>query len=87
MKLFLSPRWVGAAFRPARDRAGRMGGACRRRHHGTRIVVELWAPDAVAGNRAIEAVLTEMRRIDAAMSTYKPDSEVSQVNARAAAGP
>jgi len=54
---------------------------------GTRIVVELWAPDAVAGNRAIEAVLTEMRRIDAAMSTYKPDSEVSQVNARAAAGP
>src|SRR5882672_4035779 len=54
---------------------------------GTRIVVELWAPDAVAGNRAIEAVLDEMRRIDASMSTYKPDSEVSQVNARAAAGP
>lgn len=54
---------------------------------GTRIVVELWAEDTAAGNRAIDAVLTEMRRIDRAMSTYKPDSEVSQVNARAAAGP
>jgi thiamine biosynthesis lipoprotein len=51
---------------------------------GTRIVVELWADDAKAGNEAIEAVLAEMRRIDQAMSTYKPTSEVSLVNARAA---
>jgi len=54
---------------------------------GTRIVVELWAQDAATGNRAIEAVLAEMRRIDVTMSTYKPDSEVSHVNSRAAAGP
>lgn len=51
---------------------------------GTRIVVELWADDRDKGNAAVEAVLTEMRRIDESMSTYKPASEVSQVNAQAA---
>ena len=51
---------------------------------GTRIVVELWAEDKKSGNEAIEAVLAEMRRVDAAMSTYKPTSELSIVNARAA---
>ena len=54
---------------------------------GTRIVVELWSDDPAAGNRAIEAVLEEMRRIDRDMSTYKSDSEVSRVNAQAAKGP
>lgn len=51
---------------------------------GTRIAVELWADDAVKGREAIEAVLAEMRRVDQAMSTYKPESELSVVNARAA---
>lgn len=54
---------------------------------GTRCAVELWAEDRAAGEAAIEAVLAEMRRIDAAMSTYKPDSEVSRINATAGAGP
>jgi thiamine biosynthesis lipoprotein len=54
---------------------------------GTRCAVELWAEDRAAGEAAIEAVLAEMRRIDAAMSTYKPDSEVSRVNATAGQGP
>src|SRR5258706_10552112 len=31
--------------------------------------------------------MDEMRHIDASMSTYKPDSEVSRVNALAAQGP
>jgi FAD:protein FMN transferase len=53
---------------------------------GTRITVELWADDEAQGAAAIEAVLAEMRRIDASMSTYKPTSEVSMVNARAAQG-
>src|ERR1035438_67036 len=35
----------------------------------------------------IEAVLAEMRHIDDSMSTYKPTSEVSQVNDKAANGP
>lgn len=51
---------------------------------GTRIGVELWSEDAGMGNDAIDAVLAEMRRIDAAMSTYKPSSEISKVNAEAA---
>src|SRR5271156_1534090 len=54
---------------------------------GTRITVELWSEDVARGNEAIDAVMDEMRRIDASMSTYKPDSEVSQVNAHAADGP
>ena len=54
---------------------------------GTRIAVELWSDDAAEGRAAVQAVLTEMRRVDAAMSTYKPSSEISQVNAQAAATP
>jgi thiamine biosynthesis lipoprotein len=54
---------------------------------GTRIVVELWSEDRAKGQEAIQAVLAEMRRIDAAMSTYKPTSEVSLVNAEAASRP
>lgn len=54
---------------------------------GTRITVELWADDKAQGQATIEAVLAEMRRIDESMSTYKPTSEVSMVNARAAQGP
>ncbi len=54
---------------------------------GTRIVVELWATDKAQGNAAIEAVLAEMRRVDQAMSTYKPTSELSIVNAQAAQKP
>ena len=54
---------------------------------GTRITVELWADDREKAERGIEAVLQEMRHVDETMSTYKPTSEVSQVNARAADGP
>ena len=54
---------------------------------GTRIIVELWADDKAKGEGAIDAVLAEMRHIDESMSTYKPTSEVSLVNAHAAEGP
>jgi len=54
---------------------------------GTRVQVELWAEQRADGEAAIEAVLAEMRRIDREMSTYKPTSEVSQVNALAAQRP
>jgi FAD:protein FMN transferase len=54
---------------------------------GTRCSVELWATDRVEGGAAIEAVFADMRRIDALMSTYKPDSEVSRVNAGAGKAP
>ncbi|MEP6886329.1 MAG: FAD:protein FMN transferase [Gammaproteobacteria bacterium] len=54
---------------------------------GTRITVELWADDKDKAEQAIDAVLDEMRHVDDSMSTYKPTSEVSQVNAKAALGP
>jgi thiamine biosynthesis lipoprotein len=54
---------------------------------GTRIVVELWADDAAQGNAAIDAVMAEMVDVDNNMSTYKPESEVSRVNANAAKAP
>lgn len=54
---------------------------------GTRITVELWSEDRDRAEEAIDAVLGEMRHVDESMSTYKPTSEVSLVNANAAAGP
>ena len=54
---------------------------------GTRCAVELWAADRAAGEAAIAAVFADMRRIDALMSTYNPDSEISRVNAQAAKEP
>jgi len=54
---------------------------------GTRIRVELSADDATKGAAAIDAVMAEMRRIDALMSHYKPESELSQINLRAAVEP
>ncbi|MBS0612309.1 MAG: FAD:protein FMN transferase [Proteobacteria bacterium] len=54
---------------------------------GTRIVVELWSEDRAKADAAIDAVLEEMRHVDESMSTYKPTSEVSQVNAHAAEAP
>jgi thiamine biosynthesis lipoprotein len=50
---------------------------------GTRVYVQLWADDPAKGDAAIEAVMAEMRRIDALMSHYKPESQLSQINARA----
>ncbi len=54
---------------------------------GTRITVELWAEDQAQGEAAIDAVLDAMRHVDETMSTYKPTSEVSRVNAGAADAP
>jgi thiamine biosynthesis lipoprotein len=54
---------------------------------GTRIAVEVWAASKLDADRALDRVFDDMRRIDLAMSTYKPDSEVSRVNAQAARQP
>jgi FAD:protein FMN transferase len=54
---------------------------------GTRCAVELWSEDRARGEAAAEAVFAEFRRIDALMSTYKPESELSRVNQRAASEP
>jgi len=54
---------------------------------GTRCAVELWTDDRAKGEAAVEQVFAEFRRFDAMMSTYKPGSEVSYVNAHAAEHP
>jgi len=54
---------------------------------GTRIAVEVWHDDPAAAEHAIDAVIAEMHRIDALMSVYKEDSQVSRVNRDAATGP
>jgi thiamine biosynthesis lipoprotein len=51
---------------------------------GTAIRVELWSEDRANGEAAIAAVMQEMHRIDAAMSPFKPNSELSCINREAA---
>jgi FAD:protein FMN transferase len=54
---------------------------------GTAVRVELWSDDQEAGRADIRIVMDDMRRIDAEMSVYKDDSEISRINAHAAEGP
>ena len=49
---------------------------------GTRVAVQAWADPSTA-RTAIDAVMADMRRTDELMSTYKPWSQLSQVNAHA----
>lgn len=50
---------------------------------GTRIAVEFWADKTIAAQDCGDAVMSEMRRIDALMSPYREDSELSLVNREA----
>jgi FAD:protein FMN transferase len=54
---------------------------------GTRCAVDLWTDDHAKGEAAIDRVFDEFRHFDARMSTFKPDSEVSYVNAHASEHP
>jgi len=54
---------------------------------GTRVAVELWTTDPARATRAMAAVIEEMRLTDELMSTYKPESQLSRVNAEAADHP
>lgn len=54
---------------------------------GTEVSVYLWSDDDEAGRQALDAVFDEAARIDRLMSTYKDDSEISEINRLAAAGP
>ena len=54
---------------------------------GTSVSVELWHDDEARGLALVDQVLDEYRRIDRLMSTYRSDSEISAVNARAALEP
>ena len=54
---------------------------------GTEVRVELWHEDAASARAAIGAVMDEMNRIDALMSPYKSNSELSRINREAAQKP
>jgi thiamine biosynthesis lipoprotein len=54
---------------------------------GTRVYVEAWHDDPVRGQQAVDAVFAEMHRINELMSHYRPDSQLSLINARAAVEP
>ena len=54
---------------------------------GTSIVAELWSADADKAHKGIAAVMREMHRIDALMSPFRKDSELSKVNREAADHP
>ena len=54
---------------------------------GTVITVELQSADEPQGRALIRQVMDEMQRIDLLMSPYKPDSELSRINATAADSP
>jgi len=54
---------------------------------GTAVRVELWHDNAAAARAAMSAVMNEMHRIDASMSPYKPESELSRINREAAQKP
>jgi thiamine biosynthesis lipoprotein len=54
---------------------------------GTRVAVELWSADPSLARHGIDRVIAEMHRTDRLMSTYRPESQLSQVNAHAAQYP
>jgi thiamine biosynthesis lipoprotein len=53
---------------------------------GTFVTVTVYAPTRARGIEAGSEAFGEFRRIDALMSLHRPDSELSRLNARAAAG-
>ena len=50
---------------------------------GTRVTVSIWTDDEIASAKAAQEVFEEFRRVDAIMTTWRADSEVSKVNAQA----
>ncbi len=54
---------------------------------GTAISVFLWTDDEVKAAAGAQAVFAEMKRLDAVMTTWTSDSEVSQINAAAGTKP
>lgn len=54
---------------------------------GTIITVFFWTDEEAKAARGAEVVFDEMKRIDALMTTWTPDSEVSKINAAAGEKP
>jgi thiamine biosynthesis lipoprotein len=56
-------------------------------HMGTRVRVVLYAASPDEARAAATAAFDVMRAVDAGMSDYRPDSELSRLSARSGAGP
>ena len=54
---------------------------------GTSVEVYLYAADAGRAAALFEAVFEEIERVEAALSTYRPSSELSRINTYAEAMP
>jgi len=54
---------------------------------GTQVSASVWHNDSALAQRAIDAVVTDMRRIDRTYSAYDERSELSQLNQKAALTP
>lgn len=54
---------------------------------GTRMDVQVWHEDEAEARRLVAMAMAEFDRIEAGMSTYRADSEITRVNERAAGGP
>jgi len=76
-----------AAAGCAKNRASAPGELKRfettRRMMGTFVTITLWAPSHQKAREAGDAAFARIARVDSLMSTYRPDSELSQVNRRA----
>jgi FAD:protein FMN transferase len=56
-------------------------------HMGTLVTITVVASDLEAGHKAIQAGFNEIKRIERLLSTWIPDSELSQVNAESGRRP
>ena len=56
-------------------------------HMGTLVTVTAVAFDTKVGNRAVQAAFDEIKRLEQLLSTWRSDSELSQVNAEAGRRP
>ena len=54
---------------------------------GTEITVYLWSEDADTGQALVDEIFQEVARIDRLMSTYRDESEISEINRNAANSP
>ncbi len=56
-------------------------------HMGTLVTVTAIGSDTHAGHRAVQAAFDEIKRLEQLLSTWRPDSELSQVNTEAGRQP
>jgi FAD:protein FMN transferase len=54
---------------------------------GTTFEIHLYAADGARARELFEAAFEEIERVEAALSNYRPASELSRINAQAGAGP